>query len=243
VTTVALLPPLIGLVSAPLLFRRGDRRRAPVAALAASTLVVAIVPLGGVAAPLSFPGDFALLVGLFALARFASRLAGLDPGASSEPVLLLALAVLARASEQARAAAAAPIAAGAPPFSLAALVGGVDVAAWRAQPGPLALLAVSLLLVAVAEARSAVHAPSRRYAVAALLAGLAVPLRGVVAWLGCAATLGGVAAVALASAALDRAWARRLGAGGRPLLVAALAAAVAAALFTLYGAPAGVGRG
>ncbi len=72
-----------------------------------------VVPLGGIAAPVSFAGDLIVLVGLLALGRFATVLAALDTGSSfegmgasreahfavlAEPALLLALATLTRAA-------------------------------------------------------------------------------------------------------------------------------------------------
>src|SRR6516162_8618300 len=85
----------------------------PIANLAALLAALLVMPLGGIAAPLSFAGDLIVLVGLLALGRFATVLAALDTGSSfegmgasreahfavlAEPALLLALATLARAS-------------------------------------------------------------------------------------------------------------------------------------------------
>ena len=69
------------------------------------------MPLGGVAAPLSFAGDLVLLAYLLGLMRFFTVIAALDTGSAfegmgasrevqfsalAEPALLLALAALAR---------------------------------------------------------------------------------------------------------------------------------------------------
>ena len=59
-------------------------RLGPVANLAALLAATLVVPLGGIAAPLSFAGDPIVLVGLLALGRFATVLAALDTGSSFE---------------------------------------------------------------------------------------------------------------------------------------------------------------
>ena len=70
-------------------------------------VVLSLVPLGGVAAPLAFPGDLVLLAYLLGLIRFFTVVAALDTGSSfegmgasrevqfsalAEPALLLGLA-------------------------------------------------------------------------------------------------------------------------------------------------------
>ena len=52
--------------------------------LAALTVAVLIMPLGGAPAPIAFTGDVFLLLGLLALARFATMVAALDTGSSFE---------------------------------------------------------------------------------------------------------------------------------------------------------------
>ena len=59
-------------------------RLAPTAGLAIALVAVALVPAGGYPALVPFPGDFLLLVGLLALARFILILAALDTGSSFE---------------------------------------------------------------------------------------------------------------------------------------------------------------
>jgi len=88
-------------------------RLAPAAGLAVALVAVALVPAGGFPALVPFPGDFLLLVGLLALARFILILAALDTGSSfegmgasreaafaalSDPALLLGLAAAVRVS-------------------------------------------------------------------------------------------------------------------------------------------------
>jgi len=141
-------------------------RAAPVAALSGALLAAFLVPLGGVAAPLSFTGDLVLLAGIVALVRFATVLAALDAGSSFEgreasreaqlgtivePALLVGLAALARATELARAAVGRGLPESVHPLSLAALAQGVDAQAWIAFGPALALLAGALVLVLLAE--------------------------------------------------------------------------------------------
>jgi|WetSurMetagenome_2_1015567.scaffolds.fasta_scaffold47945_2 formate hydrogenlyase subunit 4 len=86
-------------------------RAGPVVGLAAVLGALAIVPLAGVPAPLSFGGDLVLLAYCLGLMRFFTVLAALDTGSSfegmgasrevqfsalAEPALLLALAALLR---------------------------------------------------------------------------------------------------------------------------------------------------
>ena len=86
-------------------------RVSPLIGVAAPLLALALVPAGGAAALVAFPGDVVLLVCALALARFFLVLAALDTGSSfegmgasrevafsalAEPALLLALAAMAR---------------------------------------------------------------------------------------------------------------------------------------------------
>ena len=126
-------------------------RAGPIVALAATVLVIAFVPFGGVPAPLAFPGDFVLAVGLLALARFATVLAALDTGSSfegmgasrevqvaalAEPALFLSLT-------------AAGLAAGG--SSLSGLRAGVPLEAWLVAGPAVPLVAAALFAVLLAE--------------------------------------------------------------------------------------------
>src|SRR5690242_2625650 len=86
-------------------------RLGPVLNLATLLAALAVVPFPGAGAAVTFTGDLIVLVGLFALGRFATVLAALDTGSSfegmgasrevhfaalAEPAFLLALAVLVR---------------------------------------------------------------------------------------------------------------------------------------------------
>ena len=126
-------------------------RLGPVANLAALLAATLVVPLGGIAAPLSFAGDPIVLVGLMALGRFATVLAALDTGSSfegmgasreahfavlAEPALLLALATLARASGA---------------LSLTAIYGALTPSLWPAVLPSLGLVAITLLVLELVE--------------------------------------------------------------------------------------------
>ena len=126
-------------------------RLGPVANLAALLAVLLVVPLGGIAAPLSFAGDLIVLVGLLAVGRFATVLAALDTGSSfegmgasreahfavlAEPALLLALASLARASGG---------------LSLTGIYGALGPSRWFAMLPGLALVAITLLVLELVE--------------------------------------------------------------------------------------------
>ncbi|HEV2302463.1 MAG TPA: NADH-quinone oxidoreductase subunit H [Stellaceae bacterium] len=126
-------------------------RLGPVANLAALLAALLVMPLGGIAAALSFKGDLIVLVGLLAVGRFTTVLAALDTGSSfegmgasrevhfavlAEPALLLALATLARASGA---------------LSLTAIYGALTPSLWVAVSPSLALVAMTLLVLELVE--------------------------------------------------------------------------------------------
>ncbi len=126
-------------------------RLAPIGAVAAALTGLLLLPQGGFPAPVSFPGDFVLLIYLLGTARFLMIVGALDTGSSfegmgasreaafsalAEPVLLLCLAVAARVSGQ---------------FSLTGIVGGITEADWQRAAPALMLVAVALLGVLLAE--------------------------------------------------------------------------------------------
>lgn len=125
---------------------------APLVGLAAVLAATAIVPLGGRPGLIAFPGDFLLLAGLLALARFATVISALDTGSSfegmgaareaffsalAEPALLLGLAALAIRDEQ---------------LSLAGFYAAVTPDAILVEAGPaMFLVAAAFLAVFLAE--------------------------------------------------------------------------------------------
>jgi formate hydrogenlyase subunit 4 len=126
-------------------------RLGPVVNLAALVAALLITPFGGIGSAVSFSGDVILLAGLLALGRFAIVLSALDTGSSfegmgasrevhfaalTEPAFLLALATLARVTGS---------------FSLTPIYQGVTVTAWHGALPALALVAVTLLVLALVE--------------------------------------------------------------------------------------------
>jgi formate hydrogenlyase subunit 4 len=126
-------------------------RAGPIVALAATVAALAVVPLAGAPAPVAFAGDLLVLVGLLAVARFATVLAALDTGSAfegmgasrevllatlAEPALLVALAALARASGS---------------VSLSAMLVAVSPSGWRAEAPALGLAAAALFVVFLTE--------------------------------------------------------------------------------------------
>ncbi len=100
---------------------------------------------------MSFSGDLIVLVGLLALGRFAIVLSALDTGSSfegmgasrevhfaalAEPAFFLALATLARVTGS---------------FSLTSIYQGITVTAWLGALPALALVAMTLLVIALVE--------------------------------------------------------------------------------------------
>jgi formate hydrogenlyase subunit 4 len=126
-------------------------RAGPVVSLAAVLTAGLLVPIAGIPAPLSFPGDFILLAYLLAMARFFTVLAAMDTGSSfegmgasrevtfgslTEPVLFAGLLVLAVGSHS---------------LSLSEILGPDLHDLWvRAGPA-LVLVAVSFAILLLAE--------------------------------------------------------------------------------------------
>ena len=126
-------------------------RLGPVVNLAVLLAALLILPLGGIAPPLSFSGDLVVLAGLVAVGRFETVLAALDTGSSfegmgasrevhfaalAEPAFLLALAVLVRATGA---------------LSLAPIYQGITLSVWVTALPTLALTAMTLLVLTLVE--------------------------------------------------------------------------------------------
>jgi formate hydrogenlyase subunit 4 len=125
---------------------------APMVYGAAALLAATLVPLDGRSALVHFPGDMFLFAGLLAVGRVAISLAALDTGSSfegmgasralmigglAEPVLLVVLFSLALATGGS---------------SLSDLLGGRLTGAWRTVPASLVMVAISLVMLLLAEA-------------------------------------------------------------------------------------------
>lgn len=123
----------------------------PVVGLAAIVAVLGLTPFAGCPPLFSFIGDLILFAGLLGVMRFATMIAALDTGSSfegmgasreawfsslAEPVLWLSFAVLARLTGQ---------------FSLGAIQSEIGSALWAASAPELALTALSLFAVFLAE--------------------------------------------------------------------------------------------
>lgn len=128
------------------LFRLG-----PAVTLAALIAGLLLIPFGGAAAAIRFPGDLIVLVGLLALGRFAIVLAALDTGSSfegmgasremhfaalAEPALLVALATLTRVTGAS---------------DLTGIYKAVSIGAWAHALPSLALVAITFLILGLVE--------------------------------------------------------------------------------------------
>jgi formate hydrogenlyase subunit 4 len=126
-------------------------RVAPVVALAATSVALAVVPMGGRPALLAFPGDFLLLAGLLGLVRFAIIAAALDTaspfegmGASreaqlsalAEPGLVLCFLALARNSGE---------------LSMSDSFAAIAASGWQGDAAFRALVGSALLMLLLAE--------------------------------------------------------------------------------------------
>jgi formate hydrogenlyase subunit 4 len=126
-------------------------RAGPVVGLAAIATAGLLLAMGGAPAVLTFNGDFVLFAYLLGLARFVTALAALDTGSPfegmgaarevtfaslAEPALFLCLLVLARATGA---------------LSLGGMLGPALPAAWSHAAPALALAAIGLFVLALAE--------------------------------------------------------------------------------------------
>lgn len=127
-------------------------RAGPVVGLAAGIGALALVPMGALPAVLRFQGDLVLFAYLLGLLRFTTVIAALDTGSSfegmgasrevlfaalAEPALLLGLAAICLETRSA---------------SLSGMLAGITTVTWSDQGPALALVAVALGIVLVAEA-------------------------------------------------------------------------------------------
>jgi formate hydrogenlyase subunit 4 len=126
-------------------------RAGPVVGLVTAVLAVLLVPLGGHAAPVSFPGDLVLLAYLFGLSRFFTTAAALDTGSPfegmgaarevtfaclAEPGLFFGLLVLARLSGS---------------LELSSMFGNHLGGSWTVAGASLALVLAGWFIIALAE--------------------------------------------------------------------------------------------
>ena len=239
------------------LFRAG-----PVVGLAAVVVALALVPLGGVPALLTFPGDLVLFAYLLGLARFFTVTAALDTGSSfegmgasrevlfaalAEPALLLGLAAVARETGT---------------LSLSEMYG--ESAVWARAALPLALVTAALAVVLLAEScripfddpnthleLTMIHevmvldhggpdfafiqygAALKLWLFSSLLVGLVVPVHSGFLWVDTAAQLGGLLILAVLVGVVESSMARLRLLRVPPLLVGAVV--LAALAFVLQG--------
>jgi formate hydrogenlyase subunit 4 len=126
-------------------------RAGPVVGLASVLVALMVVPFGNISAPIHFGGDLLLLAYALGLMRFFNVAAALDTGSAfegmgasrevqfsalAEPSLLLGLAALACKTGS---------------YSLSAILPGVTPKIWTSEGPALAMVAVSLMTVLLAE--------------------------------------------------------------------------------------------
>lgn len=239
-------------------------RVAPTITLAAILTSVLLLPLGGTAALMAFPGDLILLAYLLGLARFVTVIGALDTGSSfegmgasrevlfsalAEPVLLLALAAIARETCS---------------VSLSQMYGSVTLATWSHAGPALAMVTVALLTIFLAEnARIPVDDPNthleltmihevmvldnsgpdfafivygaslKLWVLGSLLVGLVMPLRTGYLWLDTPAFLLAMLGLAVVTGIIESSMARLRLARVPQMLVGAGALAVFALVLVL----------
>ena len=138
-------------------------RTGPLIGLASVIAALFVLPLGGLAAPAAFPGDFILLAYLLGLMRFFTVIAALDTGSAfegmgasrevhfsalAEPAVLLGLAAAAQAG---RAVMPAGLSDPGGLVSLSLIYSRISIPAWIHSGPALLLVAGALLVVFLAE--------------------------------------------------------------------------------------------
>jgi formate hydrogenlyase subunit 4 len=126
-------------------------RAGPVVGLASVLVALAIIPLGGIPAILNFQGDLILLAYALGLMRFFTVIAALDTGSAfegmgasrevqfsalAEPSFFLCLAAVACKTQS---------------LSLSTMISGINFGLWANEGPALAMIAVALLAVLLAE--------------------------------------------------------------------------------------------
>jgi len=126
-------------------------RAAPVIGLTSVAVALALLPVGGAPAPVSFAGDMVLFAYCLGLLRFFTVAAALDTGSSfegmgasrevqfsalAEPAMILGVAALAHASGS---------------LSLSGIFSGIGAETWLSSGPALVLISTALLLVFLAE--------------------------------------------------------------------------------------------
>ncbi len=109
------------------------------------------MPTGGYASLTAFPGDFALLAGLFALGRFAMMLAALDTGSAFEGMGAAREALLSALAEPVFLFCLMLLCHDAGSWSLGYILGGISLADWATHWPFLLLIAFSLFFLLLVE--------------------------------------------------------------------------------------------
>lgn len=123
----------------------------PAAGVAAGIVALALLPLGGSPAPVAFSGDFLVLFGLLALARFCLVLAALDTGSAFEGMGASREVAFSALAEPAALLAAGALVRATGGLSLSAAVGAVVESVWRPSLPAAALTAAALAVVLLCE--------------------------------------------------------------------------------------------
>ena len=126
-------------------------RAGPVVGLASVLVALAVVPFGGISAPLHFGGDLLLLVYVLGLMRFFIVIAALDTGSAfegmgasrevqfsalAEPSLLLGLTAIAYKTGS---------------YSLSTMMPGVLSGIWVVDGSAMAMIAIAIFVILLAE--------------------------------------------------------------------------------------------
>jgi len=234
-------------------------RAGPIIGLAAALASSGLMPLGGVPATVGFPGDLVLFAYLLGLMRFVTVLAALDTGSSfegmgasrevtfsvlAEPALLLALAALARQTGSLSLTGLLHVGVPAGPiWALAVAALAVVLLAENARI-PVDDPNTHLELTMIHEVMVLDHggpdfafilyaAGLKLWVLAALLAGLLVPVRSGQLWLDAGAALAGILVVGVGVGVVESSMARLRLLRVPQLLVGAAALAAVALFLTL----------
>lgn len=126
-------------------------RAGPVVGLAAVLIVLALLPFGGMPAPVAFAGDLVLFAYLLGLLRFFTVIAALDTGSSFEGMGASREVQLAALAELALFLGLAALAKYTHSLSLSSIFGEIEVRTWQVAGPTLLLVVLALMVVLLAE--------------------------------------------------------------------------------------------
>jgi formate hydrogenlyase subunit 4 len=126
-------------------------RAGPIVGLTSVLIALLMTPIGGIPALLHFPGDLILFVYVFGLMRFFTVIAALDTGSAFEGMGASREVQFSALAEPAFLLSLTAIACRTGSYSLSTMIPGLTLGIWLKEGPALAMIAISLLAVLLAE--------------------------------------------------------------------------------------------